>query len=91
MPAAILYHFEGLSPTIGHVMTPTMEQLIEQVRNLSAADRARLVGSILETLDEPDPGVEAAWKAEVERRAAGAESGTRPAVEWSEARSKLGL
>ena len=72
-------------------MTPTMEELIEHVRKLSAADRARLVGSILETLDEPDPVVEAAWKEVVERRAAGAESGANPAVEWSRARSKLGL
>lgn len=72
-------------------MTPTMEELIEHARRLSAADRARLVGSILETLDEPDPAVDAAWKEEVERRVADADSGARSAVEWSEARTKLGL
>ena len=87
----IPYDHEHLTPKSKSDMTPTLEELIEHVRKLSAADRAKMVGNILETLDEPDPAVEAAWKEEGERRVAGAESGIRPAVEWSEARSKLGL
>lgn len=72
-------------------MNQTMDDLIEQARKLAPADRARLVGSILETLDEPDPAMDAAWRDEVERRAAGMDSGERLAKPWSEARSKLGL
>ena len=35
---------------------------------LSAADRIRLVERLLETLDKPDPDVDAAWADESERR-----------------------
>ena len=72
-------------------MSLTMDDLIEQARKLAPADRARLVGSILESLDEPNSAVDAAWRDEAERRAAGMESGERTAEPWSEARSKLGL
>ena len=65
--------------------------ILERVRELSAAERARLVGMVLESLDEPDPAVEAAWQVEVERRADGMDDGSRGATPWSEARKTLGL
>ena len=65
--------------------------ILERVRELSAAERARLVSMVLESLDEPDPAVEAAWQAEVERRADGMDDGSRSATPWSEARKTLGL
>ena len=65
--------------------------ILERVRELSAAERARLVSMVLESLDEPDPAVEAAWQAEVERRADGMDDSSRGATPWSEARKTLGL
>ena len=65
--------------------------ILERVRELSAAERARLVSMVLESLDEPDPAVEEAWQAEVERRADGMDDGSRSATPWSEARKTLGL
>ena len=67
------------------------QELLDRARHLSAADRARLVGGILESLDEPDPAIDQAWRDEVERRADGMDDGTRPAAPWTEARKSLGL
>jgi putative addiction module component (TIGR02574 family) len=72
-------------------MTDHVEELVEQARKLSPAERARLVQGILQTLDHPDAGIDAEWREEVERRAAGAEAGERAATPWSQARRKLGL
>ena len=67
------------------------QDLLKRARQLSPADRAQLVGGILESLDEPDPAVDDAWRAEVERRADGMDDGTRTATPWSQARKTLGL
>ena len=68
-----------------------VQDLLEQARALSAAERAVLVSLVLESLDEPDPAVDQAWQAEVERRADGMDDGSRPATPWNEARKSLGL
>ncbi|HEU0205038.1 MAG TPA: addiction module protein [Burkholderiaceae bacterium] len=41
---------EGLSGQV--------QELVDKARRLSAAERAQLVGEILESLDEPDPAVD---------------------------------
>jgi putative addiction module component (TIGR02574 family) len=72
-------------------MNDDVDELTRQALKLSPAERARLVKSILETLDEPDAAVDAQWRTEVERRADGMDDGTRTATPWNEARRKLGL
>lgn len=71
--------------------TERLQAILESVRELSAADRARLVGVVLESLDQPDPTIEAEWRDEVERRAAGMDDRSRTATPWHEVRAALGL
>lgn len=55
---------------------------------LSAAERARLIERLIASLDT-DPGVEAAWAAEVERRNAEIESGAVSPVPGPEVLARL--
>jgi putative addiction module component (TIGR02574 family) len=57
-------------------MTTAAEQLKGTLMALSPEDRAELARFLLSSLDEPsDPDVEAAWDAELARRAADIEGG----------------
>lgn len=58
---------------------PSLEQLEEQARGLSAEERAKLAQSLLETLHAPVAEVEAAWANEIERRVAAFDRGEIPA------------
>jgi putative addiction module component (TIGR02574 family) len=53
-------------------MTFTVEQIRTEALRLSAEDRARLAGELIESLDEIDEvdqaAVDAAWREEVRRR-----------------------
>ncbi len=68
-------------------MSQATDDLLQRAKALPPADRARLVGEILATLDEPD----AAWRDEVERRVDAADRGERSSTDWTEARRRLGL
>lgn len=72
-------------------MTDAVKELLEKARSLGATERASLVGELLATLDEPDAGLEAVWRLEVERRLDLAEQDQQAAIPWAEARSRLGL
>lgn len=72
-------------------MTDATKELLEKARSLDAIERASLVGELLATLDAPDPGIEAAWRVEVERRLDVAERDQQEAISWAEARGRLGL
>jgi putative addiction module component (TIGR02574 family) len=61
-------------------MTPTVENLKQQLSLLSQDQRAELATFLLESLDPPDPSVEAAWQEELERRMEEMESGTFPGI-----------
>lgn len=65
--------------------------LLEQVLELPEEDRAEFASEILASLDgDPDPGVEAAWAAEIERRASRALLGGSEGVEdWEEVRARI--
>lgn len=55
-----------------------------------AADRAALAGLLIESLEgEPDPDVEAAWAAEIERRVADMDSGKVQGIPWEQVRKRL--
>lgn len=71
-------------------MASTVVSLFKKAADLDEGDRATLAGLLLESLDQPpDPGVEAAWAEEVERRVKELEEGKVKAVPWEEVKKRL--
>lgn len=58
---------------------PSLKQLEEQARELSAEERAKLAQSLLESLHVPVAEVEASWAEEIDRRVAAFDRGELPA------------
>jgi putative addiction module component (TIGR02574 family) len=56
-------------------MSASLEMIKEQVRALSAEERAELVDILLESLHSQLSGVEAAWAEEIEQRIAAYDRG----------------
>jgi putative addiction module component (TIGR02574 family) len=75
--------------TLLHV-SKTGEKLLESALRLELPERAELAAELLASLDgAPDEDVEAAWAAEVQRRASRARSGEDPGKPWSEVRTQV--
>ena len=71
-------------------MATKPDSLFESALALDEKQRAELAGLLIESLDEADePGVESAWRTEIERRLKELDSGSEVAVAWSEARARL--
>jgi putative addiction module component (TIGR02574 family) len=71
-------------------MSRTFTELWREAVELTEEERASLAGLLIESLEgEPDPDVEAAWAAEIERRVADVENGTVKTVPWEEVRRRL--
>ena len=71
-------------------MKTSPTDLFKQALDLDERDRATLAGLLIESLEEePDEGLEAVWRAEVERRVAELESRDVTAVPWEEVRGRL--
>jgi len=71
-------------------MPKDFNEIFRDATELSEHDRATLAGLLIESLEgEPDPGVEAAWAAEIERRLAELDAGTVKTVAWEEVRQRL--
>ena len=71
-------------------MSRTFTDVWKQAAELTERDRATLAGLLIESLEsEPDPDVEAAWAAEIERRVAGLDAGTVVIVPWEQVRRRL--
>ena len=70
-------------------MTKAVEELYERASRLPAEERAELAGRLLESIDEPEEGVEEAGAAEVERRMADYRAGRVRTIPWSEVRARL--
>jgi putative addiction module component (TIGR02574 family) len=71
-------------------MSKTFTDVWKEAAALSEADRASLAGLLIESLEgEPDPDVEAAWVAEIERRAGELEAGTVESIPWEQVRQRL--
>jgi putative addiction module component (TIGR02574 family) len=70
-------------------MSRVVEQLYEQASQLPAEDRAELAGRLLESIEEPDVGVEQAWAAEIGRRMEDYRAGRVKTIPWSEVRARL--
>jgi len=66
------------------------EQVLKDALRLSLDDRAEVAAELLASLDEPaDEGVEAAWAAEIERRARRVLAGESAGTDWTEARARI--
>ena len=63
-------------------MTTTAQKLFEQAMALGANDRAELAAQLLASLDEIEADVEAAWAAEIEKRAADARENPDDDEDW---------
>ena len=73
-------------------MTQEASELLKKALALSADERAQLVDSLLESLDErhEDPAaVEAAWNEEIARRIAELDSGKAKTIPWEEVRQRI--
>lgn len=71
-------------------MSPTAADLLKQVLSLDEKDRASIAGALIESLEaEPEPGVEEAWEAVIERRISELDVGTVQTIPWSEVRARL--
>ena len=70
-------------------MSKTGQEVLDRALQLEVAERAELAAELLASLDgEPDEDVEAAWAAEIKRRAARARSGADAGRPWVEARDR---
>lgn len=80
-----------LRATLYHrVVTERTRELLQEALRLSTQERAELAAELLSSVDgEPDEGVEAAWAAEIERRAGRAERGESIAEDWEIAKARL--
>jgi putative addiction module component (TIGR02574 family) len=68
-------------------MSKTAQKVLHEALRLELSERAELAAELLASLDgEPDQDVEAAWAAEIERRAARARSGEDAGSPWAAAR-----
>jgi len=66
------------------------KKLFEAALALPAEDRAHLAHSLLDSLDgPPETDVEAAWIAEIEKRARELDDGSVVPVDWAEARERI--
>jgi len=68
-------------------MSKMGRKVLDEALQLELSERAELAAELLASLDgEPDEDVEAAWAAEIGRRAAPARSGEDAGRGWAEAR-----
>lgn len=71
-------------------MPRDFNDIFREAAELSEQDRAALAGLLIESLEgEPEPDLQAAWAAEIERRVAELDSGTAKTVPWEEVRQRL--
>lgn len=71
-------------------MTTAARNLRNAVLELSDEDRAWLASELLASLDgPPDPDVEAAWAAEIDRRVDEVERGAVELLDWDVVKARL--
>jgi len=71
-------------------MTRTAEVILRDALTLGERDRAAIAGLLIDSLEvEPEEGVEDAWAAEIDRRAAEMDSGHVETIPWEKVRARL--
>lgn len=71
-----------------HVMAE-VERLFDEALQLDSKQRSELARRLLDTLDDTDDEVDAAWKVEARERLAGIQSGEAKVIPWEETRQRL--
>jgi putative addiction module component (TIGR02574 family) len=72
------------------VMARSLQQIQEEIRELSTSDKETLLRALWEDLDGPaDPGVDAAWLDEAKRRDAELDAGSVESVPASDVFERL--
>jgi putative addiction module component (TIGR02574 family) len=71
-------------------MTELAQNLLRQAMGLPATERAALVEGLVESLDKPDPTLDALWLKEAESRIAAYRAGELGVVDAEEAFAELG-
>jgi len=71
-------------------MTDAARAVLAEALRLDLDARAEIAAELLGSLDgPPDPGAEAAWKVEIERRVAALEAGTVEVEPWDEVKRRI--
>jgi len=70
-------------------MRSAVEEVVQRALELDEDERAEVASRVLASLEERDAAAEAAWDAELERRAEEMESGAVAGVSWEDLREKL--
>ena len=64
-------------------------EILESARKLRPLERLKLIDALMDSLDEPDPVIEAAWAAEAQDRLAAYQRGELPIAPIEELFAKL--
>jgi len=71
-------------------MATSRDEILRKALSLPEQDRADLIGALIDSLDaEVQEGVEAAWRAEIERRAQELDSGAVESIPWEVVKARL--
>jgi putative addiction module component (TIGR02574 family) len=70
--------------------TVSARNLLHEIMKLPASERAALVESLVESLNKPDPALDALWLKEAESRITAYRAGELGAVDADEAFAELG-
>ena len=70
-------------------MSPEVSELLKRALALSVDERAALANTLLDSLEEPDEAVQAAWDEEVARRMNDLKAGKALTVPWEELHREL--
>jgi putative addiction module component (TIGR02574 family) len=63
-------------------------EIFESARKLRPVERLQLIDALMDSLDEPDPAIEAAWAAEAQDRLAAYDRGELPSAPIEELLAK---
>jgi putative addiction module component (TIGR02574 family) len=71
-------------------MTKDVAELFKRASDLPEKERAALAGLLIESLEsEREPGVEAAWLEEIQRRISDLDAGAVKIIPWQKVQAKL--
>ena len=70
-------------------MKAAAKEVLDKALQLDERDRAEIASALFESLEVEDPEGDAAFAAELERRAAELDSGVVKGIPWEEVRARL--
>ena len=70
-------------------MSSQAKKLLDEALRLPSAEREALAGRLFDSLEKEDPGAEAAWQAEIERRITDLDQGKVKPIPWAQAKQLI--